>query len=181
MLRPLPPAARTESDARAAEATKASACPPGWLSLSGPQVLTEVTAVALGTLCQQAPGRHVRDNMATSPARTAMSPRTRDGIRDHRTRARTAPYAPVPAPDAVRYMSVHSRKQPDSHRRSGTPSREKQRPASPGIPRPRAVSAGGGRCKVRTCVGLADGFTDRLPWTAHMPSDLRLSGRSPVS
>ena len=39
---------------------------------------------------------------------------------------------------------------------SGTTAR---RPASPGMPRPRAVFAGGGRCWVRTNVGLADGFT----------------------
>jgi len=32
--------------------------------------------------------------------------------------------APVPAPGAVRYMSVDSRKQPDSQGRDGTPSRE---------------------------------------------------------
>src|SRR5450755_2747767 len=35
-----------------------------------------------------------------------------------------------------------------------------RRPASPGMPRPRGISAGGGRCWVRTNVGLADGFAD---------------------
>ena len=55
--------------------------------------------------------------------------------------------------DAVRYMSVHSWKQPDSHGRSGTPQRQKQQPARPGIPSSRAVSAGSGRCWVRTSVG----------------------------
>jgi hypothetical protein len=39
---------------------------------------------------------------------------------------------------------------------SGT---RQRRPARPGIPSSRAVSAGGGRCWVRTNVGLADGFT----------------------
>jgi hypothetical protein len=47
--------------------------------------------------------------------------------------------------DAVRYMSVHSWKQPDSHRHSGTSQRQKQQPARPGTPSPRAVFAGGGR------------------------------------
>jgi hypothetical protein len=91
---------------------------------------------------------------------------------------------PVPAPersaqmrpqagpmieDAVRYMSVHSWKQPDSHGRSGTPQRQKQQPASPGIPSSRAVSAGSGRCWVRTSVGLADGFTDRFTYPNDRP------------
>jgi hypothetical protein len=56
-------------------------------------------------------------------------------------------------PDAVRYMSVHSWKQPDSHGHNGTSSSQKQQPARPGKPRPRAVSAGSGRCWVRTNVG----------------------------
>jgi hypothetical protein len=34
--------------------------------------------------------------------------------------------------DAVRYMSVHSWKQPDSHGHSGTSQREKQQPARRG-------------------------------------------------
>jgi hypothetical protein len=55
--------------------------------------------------------------------------------------------------DAVRYMSVHSRKQPDSHGHSGTSQPQKQQPARRGIPSSRAVSAGGGRCWVRTSVG----------------------------
>jgi hypothetical protein len=55
--------------------------------------------------------------------------------------------------DAVRYMSVHSRKQPDSHGRSGTSQLQKQQPARRGIPSSRAVSAGSGRCWVRTSVG----------------------------
>jgi len=37
-------------------------------------------------------------------------------------------------PDAVRYMSVHSWKQPDSHGRSGTSWGRKQRPARLGNP-----------------------------------------------
>src|SRR5450759_936091 len=48
---------------------------------------------------------------------------------------------------------------------SGTTAR---RPAGPGMRRPRAVSAGGGRCWVRTNVGQADGFTDRLALSARM-------------
>jgi hypothetical protein len=55
--------------------------------------------------------------------------------------------------DAVRYMSVHSWKQPDSHGHSGTSQPRKQQPARPGIPSSRAVSAGSGRCWVRTNVG----------------------------
>ena len=55
--------------------------------------------------------------------------------------------------DAVRYMSVHSWKQPDSHGRSGTSPPQKQQPARRGIPSSRAVSAGSGRCWVRTSVG----------------------------
>ena len=35
----------------------------------------------------------------------------------------------------------------------------RRQPARPGNPRPRAVSAGSGRCWVRTNVGEADGFT----------------------
>ena len=55
--------------------------------------------------------------------------------------------------DAVRYMSVHSRKHPDSHGRNGTSQPRKQQPARRGIPSSRAVSAGSGRCWVRTNVG----------------------------
>jgi hypothetical protein len=55
--------------------------------------------------------------------------------------------------DAVRYMSVHSWKQPDSHGHSGTSQLQKQQPARRGIPSSRAVSAGSGRCWVRTSVG----------------------------
>jgi hypothetical protein len=55
--------------------------------------------------------------------------------------------------DAVRYMSVHSRKQPDSLGRSGTPTGPKQQPATPGKPSSQAVFAGSGRCWVRTNVG----------------------------
>ena len=40
---------------------------------------------------------------------------------------------------AVRYMSVHSWKQPDSHGHSGTSQPRKQQPARPGIPSSRAV------------------------------------------
>ena len=36
--------------------------------------------------------------------------------------------------DAVRYMSVHSWKQPDSHGHSGTSQPRKQQPARPGNP-----------------------------------------------
>ena len=74
--------------------------------------------------------------------------------------------------DAVRYMSVHSRKQPNSHGHSGTSQPRKQQPARPGIPSSRAVSAGSGRCWVRTSVGLADGFTDRRSQPIGIPTDL---------
>jgi hypothetical protein len=92
--------------------------------------------------------------------------------------------------DAVRYMSVHSWKQPDSQGHSGTSQLRKQQPARPGIPSSRAVSAGSGRCWVRTNVGLADGFTDRssppigmatdLPFPYSVPREIRvLSGPRP--
>ena len=55
--------------------------------------------------------------------------------------------------DAVRYMSVHSWKQPDSHGHSGTSPGQKEQPARPGNPSSRAIFAGGGRCWVRTNVG----------------------------
>ena len=73
-------------------------------------------------------------------------------------------------PDAVRYMSVHSWKQPDSHGHSGTSPGTKQQPARPGKPSSRAISAGGGRCWVRTSVGEADGFTDRSLWPLGQPA-----------
>ena len=72
----------------------------------------------------------------------------------HGTAARSS------GPDAVRYMSVHSWKQPDSHGHSGTSQGPEQQPARPGIPSSRAISAGSGRSRVRTWVGEADGFTD---------------------
>ena len=55
--------------------------------------------------------------------------------------------------DAVRYMSVHSWTQWDSHGLSGTSPGQKQQPARPGKSSSRAISAGGGRCWVRTNVG----------------------------
>jgi hypothetical protein len=55
--------------------------------------------------------------------------------------------------DAVRYMSAHSWTQWDSHGLSGTSSGPKQQPARPGKSSSRAISAGGGRCWVRTNVG----------------------------
>src|ERR1017187_3304467 len=69
-----------------------------------------------------------------------------------------APTTPATRPglmiaDAVRYMSVHSWTQPDSHGLSGTSSGKKQQPARPGTPSSRAISAGSGRCWVRTNVG----------------------------
>jgi len=60
--------------------------------------------------------------------------------------------------DDFRYMSVRSWKQWDSHGLSGTSPGLKQSPARPGRPRSRAISAGSGRCWVRTNVGLADGL-----------------------
>jgi hypothetical protein len=79
--------------------------------------------------------------------------------------------------DAVRYMSVHSWKQPDSHGHSGTSAGQKQQPASPGKSSSRAISAGSGRCWVRTNVGEADGFTDRSLWPLGQPAWRRPHGR----
>jgi hypothetical protein len=56
-------------------------------------------------------------------------------------------------PDSVRHMSVTTAMQGSQRHimtHSGTTA---GRPASPGMPRPRAISAGGGRCWVRTNVG----------------------------
>jgi hypothetical protein len=52
------------------------------------------------------------------------------------------------------------------------------RPASPGMPRPRDVSAGGGRCWVRTNVGLADGFTEGLPSPHSKPLTCRVTTKT---
>jgi hypothetical protein len=76
--------------------------------------------------------------------------------------------------DPVRYMSVHNRKQPDSHGRSWTSPGQKEQPARPGNPSSRAIFAGGGRCWVRTNVGLADGFTDLPPSPPTVAADLRI-------
>ena len=80
--------------------------------------------------------------------------------------------------DAVRYMSVHSWKQPDSHGHSGTSPGQKQQPARPGKPSSRAISAGGGRCWVRTNVGLADGFTDGPPSPHSKPLTCRVTAKT---
>jgi hypothetical protein len=77
-------------------------------------------------------------------------------------------------PDAVRYMSVHSWKQPDSHGRSGTSSSQKQQPARQGKPSSQAIFAGGGRCWVRTNVGEADGFTGSPLQPLPTGTDLRI-------
>ena len=83
---------------------------------------------------------------------------------DHRTGSKRfgEPLPPLPRPersdhatglmiaDAVRYMSVHSWTQWDSHGLSGTSPGQKQQPARPGKSSSRAISAGGGRCWVRT-------------------------------
>ena len=66
------------------------------------------------------------------------------------------PSGPQPAfmiADAVRYMSVHSRKQPDSDGRSGYHRPESNSPRDPGKSSSRAIYAGSGRCWVRTNVG----------------------------
>jgi hypothetical protein len=76
--------------------------------------------------------------------------------------------------DAVRYMSVHSWKQPDLHGHSGTSSGQKHQPATPRKPRPRAISAGSGRCWVRTNVGEADGFTGSPLPPFPMVADLQI-------
>ena len=62
-------------------------------------------------------------------------------------------------PDSVRHMSVTTATQrlTAAHHETQRDKTEKTREA--GIPSSRAVSAGGGRCWVRTSVGLADGFT----------------------
>jgi hypothetical protein len=69
------------------------------------------------------------------------------------TEGANGPVDRLSGPDAVRYMSVHSWKQPDSHGRSGTSRRPKEQPARPGTRSSRAISAGSGRCWVRTNVG----------------------------
>jgi hypothetical protein len=71
-------------------------------------------------------------------------------------------------------MSVHSWKQPDSHGHNGTSSGQKHPPASPGNPRPWAVSAGGGRSRIRTWEGEADGFTASPLPAFPMGTDLRI-------
>jgi hypothetical protein len=80
------------------------------------------------------------------------------GSYDRHRSDRRAPAALVVA-DAVRYMSVHSWKQPDSDEHSGTPQGPKPQPAMPGTPSSQAISAGGGRSRIRTWEGVADGFT----------------------
>ncbi len=89
----------------------------------------------------------------------------------------THPTRPMIA-DAVRYMSVHSWKQPDSHGHSGTSPGQKEQPARPGKPSSQAISAGGGRCWVRTNVGLADGFTDRPPSPHSKPLTCRVTAKT---
>jgi hypothetical protein len=81
--------------------------------------------------------------------------------------------------DAVRYMSVHSWKQQDSYGRSGTSRRPKEQPARPGTCSSRGISAGSGRCWVRTNVGEADGFTGSPSLPIGMPADLRILHSSP--
>jgi hypothetical protein len=71
-------------------------------------------------------------------------------------------------------MSVHSWKQPDSHGHNGTSSGQEHQPASPGNPRPWAVSAGGGRSRIRTWEGVADGFTGSPLQPVFTAADLRI-------
>jgi hypothetical protein len=88
-----------------------------------------------------------------------------DGYRNPESERFGEPLPPLPRPersdhatglmiaDAVRYMSVHSWTQWDSHRLSGTSSGQKQQPERPEKSSSWAISAGGGRCWVRTNVG----------------------------
>jgi hypothetical protein len=55
--------------------------------------------------------------------------------------------------DAVRYMSVDSRKQPDSRRRSGTTTLRSTTARIRAYAQATGRFAGGGRCWVRTNVG----------------------------
>ena len=95
------------------------------------------------------------------------------------TEEANGPVDRLSGPDAVRYMSVHSWKQPDSHGRSGTSRRPKEQPTRPRTRSLRAVSAGSGRCWVRTNVGEADGFTGSPSQPIGMPADLRILHSSP--
>jgi hypothetical protein len=79
--------------------------------------------------------------------------------------------------DAVRYTSVHSWKQPDSHGLSRTHRTQSSGPRTRRNPKPRAVSAGGGRSRIRTWEGEADGFTDRSLWPLGQPALCRSTGR----
>jgi len=54
-----------------------------------------------------------------------------------RIRPATAPCAAIPGPDAVRYMSVHSRNHPDSQRHNGLPQPVAHRPATAHTRKPR--------------------------------------------
>jgi hypothetical protein len=91
-------------------------------------------------------------------ARTAGSARTLSAIRPQ-----------LPLQDALRR---HLMKQPGARRR---------RPATPHICSARAVSAGGGRCWVRTNEGLADGFTDRRLWQQlTLPTRVITAGSAPI-
>jgi hypothetical protein len=80
--------------------------------------------------------------------------------------------------DAVRYMSVHSWKQPDFHGHSGTAQPQKQQPARPGIPSSRAVSAGSGRCWSNQR-RLSRRFTVSPSQPIGMPTDLRILRSTP--
>ena len=73
-------------------------------------------------------------------------------------------------PESVRHMSVTTATQRLTAAHHETQRDKTERPASPGIPSSRAVSAGSGRCWVRTSVGLADGFTDRSLWPLGQPA-----------
>jgi len=95
---------------------------------------------------------------AVLKARYASPGRSRNS---RRSRATSGPPDHWSGPDAVRYMSVHSWKQPDLHGHSGTSPGPDKRPVTGRNPSSRAVFAGGGRWWIRTTEGVADGFTAR--------------------
>ena len=104
---------------------------------------------------KSAPQRPV-DSAGQTGVSRLLPPKARDPRSGRIIIATQGPNGPADSQsgsDAVRYMSVHSRKRPDCHGRSGTPSGPKHQHARPRKRRPRAVFAGSGRCWVRTNVG----------------------------
>jgi len=113
------------------------------------------------------PGNRAGHRAEFTPASAAhVRPRTRCRHGQHvavRGKPAVTPTARPPwTPSAIRpWTPRHDCLQRDKMTHDGT---EKKRPASARIRSYRGVSAGGGRCWVRTNEGLADGFTDRRLW-----------------